>query len=70
MKYEVIIWWSEDDQSYLAEIPELPGCVADGKSHPELLRNLEEVGFSTLKSAQIPTQGLSPATQSIERGLR
>ena len=53
MKYEVIIWWSEDDQSYLAEIPELPGCVADGKSHPELLRNLEEVTQLWLDTAKL-----------------
>lgn len=43
MKYEVVIWWSEEDQAYLAEVPELPGCMADGKTHAELLKNLDDV---------------------------
>jgi predicted RNase H-like HicB family nuclease len=42
MKYEVVIWWSEEDGSFLAEVPELPGCMADGKTHAELLAHLEE----------------------------
>jgi len=28
-KYEVIVWWSEKDQAYIAEVPELPGCMSD-----------------------------------------
>ena len=31
-KYEIIIYWSEEDQSYLVEVPELPGCMADGRT--------------------------------------
>ena len=42
MKYEIIIWWSEEDESFLAEVPELPGCMADGKTHADALTNLEE----------------------------
>ena len=40
-KYEIIIYWSETDQLFLAEVPELPGCMADGKSHIEALTNVE-----------------------------
>ena len=43
MKYEVVMWWSEEDGAFLAEVPELPGCMADGKTHTELLQNLGEV---------------------------
>ena len=33
MNYEVIIYWSEEDQAFVAEVPELPGCLADGKTY-------------------------------------
>jgi len=39
-KYEVIIYWSDEDQAFIAEVPELPGCAADGKSQQEALRNV------------------------------
>jgi predicted RNase H-like HicB family nuclease len=40
-KYEIIIYWSEDDESYVAEVPELAGCMADGQSYQEALANAE-----------------------------
>ncbi|MGR9014749.1 MAG: type II toxin-antitoxin system HicB family antitoxin [Gammaproteobacteria bacterium] len=42
-KYKVIICWSEEDQSYIAEVPELAGCVADGNSYQEAVSNAERV---------------------------
>ena len=42
-KYEVIIYWSEDDQRFIAEAPELLGCMADGKTHQEALLNIEVI---------------------------
>jgi predicted RNase H-like HicB family nuclease len=42
-KYEVIIYWSEDDEAYVAEVPELPGCMADGSSYQNALANAEIV---------------------------
>ncbi|HAT15335.1 MAG TPA: hypothetical protein DCS91_18755 [Microcoleaceae bacterium UBA11344] len=41
MKYEIIIYWSEEDQAFIAEVPELPGCAADGETYQEALQNLE-----------------------------
>lgn len=41
-KYEIIIWWSNDDDCYLAEVPELPGCMADGKTLQEVSSAVEE----------------------------
>jgi len=38
-KYEIIIYWSQDDDAFIAEVPELPGCAADGKSPVEALQN-------------------------------
>lgn len=40
-KYEVIIYWSSEDGAFIAEVPELPGCAADGKSYREALANVE-----------------------------
>ncbi|MCL5104235.1 MAG: type II toxin-antitoxin system HicB family antitoxin [Armatimonadetes bacterium] len=42
-KYEIIIYWSDEDQAYIAEVPELPGCMADGKTYQEAIANAEVV---------------------------
>jgi predicted RNase H-like HicB family nuclease len=42
-KYEIIIYWSEEDGAFIAEVPELPGCMADGATYEEALRNAETV---------------------------
>ena len=41
-KYEIIIYWSEEDQVFIAEVPELPGCSAHGDSHDAALENVNE----------------------------
>ena len=41
-KYETIIYWSEEDQSFIADVPELPGCMADGASPDQALANAQE----------------------------
>jgi predicted RNase H-like HicB family nuclease len=51
LKYEVIIYWSAEDQAFIAEAPELPGCMADGKTHSEALRNLETVMAEWVETA-------------------
>jgi predicted RNase H-like HicB family nuclease len=43
LKYEVIIYWSDADQAFIAEVPELPGCAADGKTYQAALANVEVV---------------------------
>jgi len=42
-KYEIIIYWSEEDQAYIAEVPELPGCSADGKTYKQAVANVEVI---------------------------
>ncbi|MGA2076572.1 MAG: type II toxin-antitoxin system HicB family antitoxin [Terriglobia bacterium] len=42
-KYEVIIYWSDEDRAFIAEVPELPGCAADGKTYAEALANVEVI---------------------------
>ena len=42
-KYEIIIFWSDDDNAYIAEVPELPGCMSDGKTYKLALQNVEVI---------------------------
>ncbi|MBA2124271.1 hypothetical protein B9J78_04980 [bacterium Unc6] len=42
-KYEVIIYWSAEDKAFIAEVPELPGCAADGATYQEALANVEVI---------------------------
>ena len=40
-RYEIIIYWSKEDKLYISEVPELPGCIADGKTYKQALINAE-----------------------------
>jgi predicted RNase H-like HicB family nuclease len=51
-KYEILIYWSAEDNAYLAEVPELPGCMADGPSYQEALRNVEVIIREWIETAQ------------------
>jgi len=42
-RYEIIIYWSEIDDAYIAEVPELAGCMADGETYAEALSNAEVI---------------------------
>ena len=41
-KYEIIIYWSDEDQAFVSEVPELPGCVAHGATHESALASAQE----------------------------
>ncbi|MGB7293335.1 MAG: type II toxin-antitoxin system HicB family antitoxin [Thermodesulfobacteriota bacterium] len=41
-KYEIIIYWSDDDKAFVAEVPELPGCMAHGESYEAALANAKD----------------------------
>ena len=51
-KYEVIMYWSQEDQAFISEVPELPGCTADGKSYGEALANVEVVIKEWIETAK------------------
>jgi predicted RNase H-like HicB family nuclease len=50
-KYEIILYWSEEDQAFIAEVPELAGCAADGPTRQEALVNVEAVIDEWLETA-------------------
>lgn len=51
-KYEIIIYWSDDDDAFVAEVPELPGCMADGSTYQEALANTEVIIQEWLETAK------------------
>lgn len=52
IKYEVIIYWSEADEAFIAEIPELPGCAADGSTPRDALANVHVVAGESVEIAR------------------
>ena len=51
-KYEIIIYWSIEDAAYVAEVPELPGCLAHGSSQEEALKNIQTAIELWIETAQ------------------
>ncbi len=51
-KYEIIIFWSNEDDAYIADVPELPGCKADGATSYEALQNAEAVIAEWIETAK------------------
>jgi predicted RNase H-like HicB family nuclease len=52
-KYEIIIYWSNEDDFFVAEVPELAGCKADGQSYVEALQNAEVVIDEWIETASV-----------------
>ena len=52
IKYEMIIYWSDDDDAFIVEIPELPGCMADGQTYQEAVSNAEIVINEWIETAR------------------
>ena len=51
-RYEIIIYWSPADDAFIAEVPELPGCAADGNTHKEALANVEVIIQEWIETAK------------------
>ena len=52
LHYEIILYWSEEGQAFIAEVPELPGCAADGATYQEALQNVEIIMQEWIETAQ------------------
>ncbi len=51
-KYEINIYWSDGDEAYIAEVPELPGCIADGATYEEAIKNAQVVISEWIETAK------------------
>ena len=51
LKYEIILYWSNEDEAFIAEVPELAGCSADGTTYQEALANAEQIVREWLETA-------------------
>ena len=51
-KYEVIVYWSDEDQAFIAEVPELPGCAADGQTYQKALANVQIIIKEWIETAK------------------
>ena len=52
IRYELIIYWSDEDQAFIVEVPELPGCAADGGTYQEAVQNVEVIIQEWIETAQ------------------
>ena len=52
LSYKIILYWSEEDQAFIAEVPELPGCAADGKTDQEAVQNVEVIMQEWIETAR------------------
>lgn len=52
LHYKIILSWSEEDQAFIAEVPELPGCTGDGETYQEALQNVEVIMQEWIETAQ------------------
>lgn len=52
LRYEIILYYSQEDEAFIAEVPELPGCAADGETYQEALQNVEIVMQEWIETAQ------------------
>lgn len=52
LRYEVIIYWSDEDEAFIAEVPELPGCAADGETYEHAIANVQVIIEEWIETAK------------------
>ena len=51
-KYEIVIYWSDEDEAFIAEVPELPGCASDGSTYAEALATVDVIIQEWIETAR------------------
>jgi len=59
--YELIVYWSNEDNSFIAEVPELAGCMADGQTYVEAVQNAETAISQWIETAQLMGRSIPEA---------
>lgn len=67
LRYEIVVYWSEDDAAFIAEVPALPGCMSDGTTYAEAAANAEDAARAWIAAArdlgrEIPAPTRRPAS--------
>lgn len=65
MKYEIVLYWSDQDQAVIAEVPELPGCAADGATYQEAVANAEVVIREWVETARELGRAVPPPRRRL-----
>jgi predicted RNase H-like HicB family nuclease len=64
-RYELVIYWSADDQRYIVEVPELPGCMADGDSYQAAVANVQVIIDEWIETALIHNRPIPQAAGKL-----
>lgn len=69
-RYEIVLYWSVDDAAYIAEVPALAGCAADGRTYAEALSNVETVIEEWIETARELGRSVPEPSESrvVQRG--
>jgi predicted RNase H-like HicB family nuclease len=65
LRYEINLYWSEEDQAFIAEVRDLPGCAADGETYQEALQNIEIIMQEWIETAQELGRKIPEPTQHL-----
>lgn len=64
-KYKQVIYWSEEEHKFIVEVPELPGCMADGMTEEEALKNTEQIVSEWVETARILGRKVSQPERKV-----
>ena len=64
-RYELVIYWSADDQRYIVEVPELPGCMADGDSYQDAVTNAQIIIDEWIETALMQNRPIPKAAGKL-----
>ncbi len=64
-RYELVIYWSADDQRFIVEVPELPGCMADGESYQDAVANVQIVIDEWVETALLQNRAIPQAAGKL-----